>query len=136
LGGIAKGYIVDCLYGLLENALPGAEITINAGGDLRVGNASAGVEINIPGSSGQSRFSLELEGAKAVATSSCLGETVSSGIPSARYPQGAKFRFSSATVVASSCALSDALTKVALSGEVIDPSLAQVYVFDREGKIA
>jgi thiamine biosynthesis lipoprotein len=118
LGGIAKGYVVDRVFELLDS-MPGAEsVSVNAGGDLRVrGSALGEVEIRVPAVNGPGvayRMELPSSGG-AIATSSLLGEHVGVGHASARYAEPGTAA-ATTTVIAASCAVADALTKAACFG--------------------
>jgi FAD:protein FMN transferase len=110
LGGIAKGYAVDRAVAALRDAGVTAGI-VNAGGDLRVFGAEwTPVHVRDPADPVRTMALVEVRDA-AVATSADYfhGEYPSLVDPARRRarPFGA-----SITVVASTCALADALTKV------------------------
>jgi thiamine biosynthesis lipoprotein len=111
LGGIAKGYAVDCAVNIVDEKI---DITVNAGGDLRMRPwHDKGVSIRHP-ESPQSAFIETLMENCASATSagyySNLGSTIIS-----RDSQASLTRPNnkSVTVFAESCLTADALTKVA-----------------------
>jgi thiamine biosynthesis lipoprotein ApbE len=140
LGGIAKGAIVDFVFEHLQSLAPDAKITVNAGGDLR-SSESQSIEIRVPGrekndiaengareivqSAGheavhevERRFGLEIP-AGAIATSSVDAQGLEVGTASARYTNEHRGHAMSlgrrtASVVAQTCAVADAWTKVAL----------------------
>lgn len=121
LGGIAKGYAVDRAMEVLRDA--GLESgAVNAGGDLRVfGERAQPIHVRLP----EGGFALLGEVADAaLATSTTSGEPPL-GLPivdprSGRQPRGADL----IVVLADSCAIADALTKVvALLGPDANPLL-------------
>ncbi|MDR3606795.1 MAG: FAD:protein FMN transferase [Oligoflexia bacterium] len=139
LGGIAKGYIVDQVFERLRNSAPDAKILINAGGDLRCSHEER-IELRVPGEDGDGRYSLTIQNA-ALATSSLQGSLCSVGTASARYPQNTRTDAPalSASVVAKSCGIADAIAKVALLGDATramasDLEVGMIYLFDRQGK--
>jgi len=144
LGGIAKGAIVDRIFDHLKSLAPDAIITVNAGGDLRC-SESQSVEIRVPGKEGEQRFGVEiLHGA--IATSSVDSVSLDVGTGSARYSETNRGRASyrSASVVARTCVVADAWTKVALfSSEPTDGlkefgeefGVLAEYRFDNEGML-
>jgi thiamine biosynthesis lipoprotein len=108
LGGIAKGFAVDCAAHAMEAA--GAERGIvNAGGDLKfVGRADWTVLIPEPRTrAAAARLRLS---AGAVATSALRPGGLASHLP------GRRRRIASVTVIAPSAIDADALTKVVLAG--------------------
>jgi len=114
LGGIAKGYAVDCAV----RAMLGFDIDdvlVNAGGDMRhAGRAPAAVALREPGAPARVALRWHLDNA-ALAGSSAggLGLSAAPRIADRRAPSvlpaGA-----GASVLAPSCMLADALTKVVL----------------------
>ena len=115
LGGIAKGYAIDCAVDVLRGY---EEISgsVNAGGDLRVfGEKAVAVQIRNPNNPSQIGATAMLRDA-ALATSarypSSCGLTASGLI---LHPRTAALpcRLHSASVRAATCALADALTKAA-----------------------
>jgi thiamine biosynthesis lipoprotein ApbE len=145
LGGIAKGAIVDQVFDHLKSLAPEAKMTVNAGGDLRCSEAQS-VEIRVPGKEGEQRFGIEVSQG-AIATSSIDSVNLDVGIGSARYSETIRSRaiYRSASVVARTCIVADAWTKVALfSSEPTDGLqefgeefgvLAQ-YRFNNEGMLS
>ncbi|WP_298197387.1 FAD:protein FMN transferase [Desulfosporosinus sp.] len=75
LGGIAKGWAVDQIFGQLRHLSEQAEICVNAGGDLRLVNPSEGkpwfIKVENPLEKGENLLSLRLNDG-AVATSNVL----------------------------------------------------------------
>jgi thiamine biosynthesis lipoprotein len=128
LGGIAKGYAVDLAVRALVRA-GASRGSVNAGGDLRVfGDRSETVHIRHPGDLSASIPVLELRDA-AVATSATYftrrrvaGRLLSPIVhPLTHRPCRAR---SSVSVVAVTCVIADALTKVVLlAGEQAFPLL-------------
>lgn len=114
LGGIAKGYAVDCAV----RAMLGFDVDdvlVNAGGDMRhAGRAPAAVALREPGAPARVALRWHLDNA-ALAGSSAggLGLSAAPRIADRRAPSvlpaGA-----GASVLAPSCMLADALTKVVL----------------------
>jgi thiamine biosynthesis lipoprotein ApbE len=134
IGGLAKGYIVDRAFELLNRALPDSPLLINAGGDLR-GQGSHIVEIRIPGRSGEHRYSITLRDG-ALATTSLLGSSSETPSPDGR--RGGEFwraQTASAAVVATSCAYADGFTKVALFSNAGAPdSVRALFRFNEWGE--
>ena len=115
LGGIAKGYAVDRAIDILQRS-GATQACVNAGGDLRVFGARAEpVWLRLGQDSATLRAAVELENA-AVATSSSAdagscGPHVH-GVTRAPARSG-----TTVSVVAESCAVADALTKVVLAAD-------------------
>jgi thiamine biosynthesis lipoprotein len=140
LGGIAKGWAVDRA---IERALeldPGAKGYVEAGGDIRFfGEAQTRVALRVGSPPNVCLREIELSGAQMAVASSSPGMAQQYGeskttLQPGRWPEG-----SSVSVVASTCALADALTKVVLFGKPdvwrkIDGQ-ARVFVFDRNGEL-
>lgn len=123
LGGIAKGYALDCAAGVLEAA--GASATLNAGGDLRfVGDAPRVATIFGPlhavGSvSGKELRDLPLPALASSAPRVEIEDDTdefreSSHIVDSRTPGAYCEESFAVTVLAPDCATADALTKAAL----------------------
>ncbi len=145
LGGIAKGFAVDRAVDALLAA--GAESgCVNAGGDLRVfGDAPQTIHLRHPAHPGAMARSLALRGA-AVATSSDYfsrkrwrGDTVCALIDGrTRHPADVR---RSASVIAPTAALADALTKIVLfapppvSNELLARHKAACVLLDEAGGI-
>jgi len=134
LGGIAKGFAVDCAVAALREA--GATSgSVNAGGDLRLfGDASETVRVRLPSSP---LACVPLGRASNVAFATSAGY-FSNEVLDAR-TQKPLCGDSSITVRAPSCMVADALTKaVAALGP--PPALlgrfrAFAYLLDREGNL-
>lgn len=131
LGGIAKGYAIDCAVDALR-AHDGIAGTVNAGGDLRVfGRHEFSVQIRQPGRPSTIGATATLHEA-ALATSarypSSCGLSVSGVMihpVTASLPRGLR----SASVRAATCALADALAKaVYFMGENAGTALARFGV--------
>jgi thiamine biosynthesis lipoprotein len=130
LNGIAKGYAVDCATGALRDAGV-TRACVNAGGDLRVfGAATETVHVRTGGAQSVMLPLIEI-GDGAVASSAyggqrrrIRGRMVTPLIePRARLPS---MTTRTVTVVAPTCMIADALTKVvALKGERAEGVLAQ-----------
>lgn len=132
LGGIAKGYAVDCAVDALLAA--GAKVGIvNAGGDLRVFGALAQA-VHIRGASGGIMASLSLENA-ALASSANIGtRRVVRGRTRSPHigPRGTPVLIDrTISVMAPTCAIADAMTKVAMT----DPDLAEQLLAGQRGGI-
>lgn len=110
LGGIAKGYAVDCAVSALRDAGASAGI-VNAGGDLRVfGDHWQPIRVRLPASPGTVLHLFDVRDA-AVATSADYFQGTRRALVDPR--TGALRNFGeSVTVVAQSCMLADALTKI------------------------
>jgi thiamine biosynthesis lipoprotein len=132
LGGIAKGYAVDKA---IESVTTDAEVTINAGGDLRMTHwQGQTVAIRVPYSkSGESR-SIEMQAA-ALATSGYYFNDQQ--YVSLNGNQQQLLSECSVSVFADSCMIADSLTKVALlhqrANEVIKKHNATLVILDRNG---
>lgn len=106
LGGIAKGYAVDRAIATLRAAGIRAA-TVNAGGDLRVmGDTDQPIYVHIPGGGLLPVGSLRNG---AIATSSSLATVARGGAPHRRASAPDRRAYS---VVAPSCVVADALTKI------------------------
>lgn len=134
LGGIAKGFAVDCAAeAMLALGAPGG--VINAGGDLRVfGEAEEAIYLRDPGNPEQLHFAGQLrDGACATSATyysrrSEQGQEVSA-LVDPRTRQALQTR-RSYSIVAPRCAAADALTKVlALAGETTLPCFARYDAF-------
>ncbi len=118
LGGIAKGYAVDCA--LAAMALPEhAQASVNAGGDLRIaGPAPERVQLRAP-SDGQNVPVLEIENASLASSSGRDDLRVTGGGTVGPHVNGKTHRsvgtYSFVSVVAEDCMTADALTKVVLT---------------------
>lgn len=129
VGGIAKGYIVDSVVTMLEEAgvLSGA---VNAGGDLRAfGLLQLPVAVRAPAAPGQAERHIMLC-REAMATSGSYFSTqahrggVVSALLDARDGRPL-VSAASASVRAGRCAVADALTKVVLAtGDCLHPAIA------------
>ncbi|WP_411826414.1 FAD:protein FMN transferase [Luteolibacter sp. AS25] len=109
LGGIAKGYAVDCAQKVCD---PEMSVVINAGGDLTMSEwEGKSAAIRVPGSEGR-LVSIPMR-ASALATSAAYFSTDGMNPivnPSDGKPAGGDTSYS---VFAGSCMIADALTKVA-----------------------
>lgn len=120
LGGIAKGYAVDCAIHAMQAVMEegGADMAlVNAGGDMRhAGTEPVRVALREPGAPAHTALMWTLDNA-ALASSAVGGlapqpgaaPRIVSGNPGATLPASA-----GASVLAPSCMLADALTKVVL----------------------
>jgi thiamine biosynthesis lipoprotein len=132
LGGIAKGFAVDCAISALRRA-GAASGCVNAGGDLRLfGDAPQTVRVRLPGSP---RNCVPLVTARNMAFATSAGY-FNDEVLDAR-TQEPLCSGSSVTVGARSCMVADALTKaIAALGPL--PALlgrfgARAYLLDRDG---
>lgn len=106
LGGIAKGYAVDRAIASLR-ASGVRRAIVNAGGDLRViGEVDQPIHVQIPG---RGLLSAGLLRNGAIATSSSIATVVRSGAPQSPVSTADGRAYS---VVAPSCIVADALTKI------------------------
>ena len=115
LGGIAKGYAVDCAIEALQ-AAGAAQGWVNAGGDLRVFGA-----LDVP-----VRLRDECRGGTRP-----FGRLSDGAMATSRFGPGARSRHASGarghvTVIAPRCLWADALTKVMAAGDC-DPALLARY---------
>ncbi len=143
LNGIAKGYIADRVA--LEFKSLRRPARIDAGGDICFLNPPAGNQVQLRvGAPERPVMRTLMTQARAVATSQAAATALPGRSSQTRY--AAQFRAPltvqhTATVLASSCAVADALTKVALFGEPADIHRccerfqAQVLLFDAEGEL-
>jgi thiamine biosynthesis lipoprotein len=128
LGGIAKGFAVDCAIGVLkEGAIPAA--FVNAGGDLAAfGPEPYPIQIRDPRSPQRSLCEIEVRN-EALATSGTRFDPLhgsQADMPEIVDPrtQGPAYSLAGATVCASDCMIADALTKVVMiAGEAAGPLL-------------
>lgn len=132
LGGIAKGYAVDRAVDALLEA--GARVGIvNAGGDLRVFGHPAQT-VHIRGASGGILASLLLENAALASSANIDTRRVVRGrICTPHFaPRGKPVLIDrTISVMAPTCAIADAMTKVAMT----DPDLAELLLADQHGGI-
>jgi thiamine biosynthesis lipoprotein len=124
LGGIAKGYAVDCAIGALREAGAACGL-VNAGGDLRVfGAIEAPVALRAPDWSGV--IETRRVRGRALASSSNADRRRRGGARSPHVGRGRKPALSDelAVVEAPSAMLADALTKVVLADVDLARALA------------
>lgn len=130
LGGIAKGYAVDCAVDALRKAGAPCGI-VNAGGDLRVfGPTSHTVHIRC--GTGEIIAELLLQDCAIASTSNLMNRRKRKGAP--RTPHyGAEHQpvliDGTISVMASTCMIADAMTKVAMT----DPDLADALLREHGG---
>ncbi len=139
LGGIAKGYAVDQALAICRQAAPSLRAAlINAGGDLgRFGDASPQIHIRHPG---DAACLLDVDcGAFPAVASSAYDHNHPAHIAPAH--AGDAPCFAGVTVMASSCMIADALTKVVMldtGSEIAQQCLAHfkadAIVIDRSGQ--
>jgi thiamine biosynthesis lipoprotein len=118
LGGIAKGYAVDCALAAMALPEP-AQVSVNAGGDLRIaGPVPERVQLRAP-SDGQNVPVLEIENASLASSSGRDDLRLADGNAVGPHVNGKTHRsvgtHSFVSVVADRCMIADALTKVVLS---------------------
>ncbi|HTQ00266.1 MAG TPA: FAD:protein FMN transferase [Casimicrobiaceae bacterium] len=137
LGGIAKGYAVDCAVAALREAGASAGI-VNAGGDLRVFGDSHwhAVRVRHPAKPTLTRPLCELRNQALATSAAYFGETA----VDRRTRRTHRLRHS-VTVVAPTCAVADALTKVVALAPADAPRLlerynAQAIVLEANGEAA
>jgi len=134
LGGIAKGYAVDCAFSSMD---PEIQATVNAGGDLRMRPwRGISVAVRVPRACEPAENLVEVPmRASAIATSaSYFGEGRHPVIsPTTQLPI---HDVRSVSVFASSCMLADALTKVVFLARdctsVLDRLNAEAIVIDTD----
>lgn len=137
LGGIAKGYAVDCAVAAMDLSAE-AQISVNAGGDLRIaGPAAERVLLRAP-SDGQHVPVVELENASLASSSG--RDNLRNGL--GPHIDGRTHRsvgaHSFVSVVAPDCMTADALTKIVLArgGDAMDLLIrhnATAYFHDGAG---
>jgi FAD:protein FMN transferase len=126
LGGIAKGFAVDCAIATLR-AHGVREALVNAGGDMRVmGNTAQTIHIRCPGLDGRAVQAGLLRNA-AIATS----EAAATVVKQRGRQASSRHAHHAYSVVASNCLLADALTKV-----LVQTGDASAGYFSRFGAIA
>lgn len=128
LGGIAKGYAVDCAIAQLR-AAGVTQACVNAGGDLRVfGPISQTIHVRMPHAPTACVPALELVDG-AVASSAAYFEPSQSQAGAHRHgvSLAATDSACAAIVVAPRCMLADALTKVVLAEPTIASGMLQAY---------
>ncbi len=135
LGGIAKGYAVDCALAVIGH---GMDATVNAGGDLAMTHwQGRDVEIRTPGSGGRATVRKAMEN-RAIATSAAyyLGDQQVIIDPHDGCPFPGK---QSISIFSKSCMVADALTKVALlmpnPASVIRDFDATGFIISLEGEV-
>lgn len=121
LGGIAKGYAVDCALAVLrQQGVPAA--LVNAGGDLRAyGPAPWPIELRLPEAPTRTRRQPGLRGLhNAALASSVTGPQRADWVSTGRMRPGSPGRRwqapTACTVMAPDCVSADALTKWVLQG--------------------
>jgi thiamine biosynthesis lipoprotein len=132
LGGIAKGYAVDCAVDALRQA--GAPYGIvNAGGDLRVFGPFRHT-VHIRGGAGAVVAMLWLEDCAIASSSNLMNRRKRQGV--LRTPHiGTEHKpvliDGTISVMARTCMIADAMTKVAMT----DPDLADVLLGEHDGRV-
>jgi thiamine biosynthesis lipoprotein len=124
VGGIAKGYAVDCAIAALQQHGV-AHALINAGGDMRaVGDKAWPVDVR---HAQQNLIDVRMRSCQTLhqhALATSVAAPVNSEFVSVRRFQ--KHRWLSATVQAPDCMTADVLTKWALQSSLLCPQLRQV----------
>ncbi len=115
LGGIGKGFAVDRAFEALSRALEGAACWVNAGGDLRVQGMEVPVQLRDEVRGGVRPWMVLREGALATSYFGASARSLLAGAARARH----------VSVAASTCLISDALTKIVALSAVDDPLLAR-----------
>ena len=148
LGGIAKGYAVDCAVDSIRRLTAGMNVSgsISAGGDLRVwGEDDASVMIRVQRENSLSgsypmKMSHTAAATSSVRQSSDL-ETLSAAAH-VQMPSGDLLRETkTVTVFADRCVLADALTKIVLLGSAdmaarcLSSYQARALVFGSDGRL-
>jgi thiamine biosynthesis lipoprotein len=119
LSGVAKGFIVDCIFEELRRRAPEAYVFVNAGGDLRC-HGEEDIELRVPSLMDEKHFAIKnFNGA--LATSSIMGSLLKVGAPAAHYREFVsedlfENKPTTVTVGAKTCMSADAVTKVLLFG--------------------
>jgi len=132
LGGIAKGYAVDCAVAVLRDAGVGFGI-VNAGGDLRVfGPVATPIEVRVGGGALSAPFEVT-DCAVASSENTRLrrrvdGRTVT---PHLGVDRRSVIVDLAVTVIADTCVVADAMTKVA----AVDPDLADRLLARHRGYV-
>lgn len=137
LGGIAKGYIVDKVFALLETYQLDF-LRVSAGGDLRV-SAKESTDLYIRDPNSPSQHLKIGEGRDfACATSSDYFRKANLRDVGLYHPLigPTSFQDKSISVISDSCAISDALTKVVMLSEICPEELlskfkAQAFIYDK-----
>jgi FAD:protein FMN transferase len=132
LGGIAKGYAVDCAVAALESAGVMAGM-VNAGGDLRVfGDAALPIEVRMGHGALSAPFHVQ---DRAVASSENLHNRRSMKgrvtTPHIGRDGHAVVADQTVTVIASTCVIADAMTSVAM----VDPDMADRLLVPHGGYV-
>ena len=141
--GIAKGFAVDVLITHLSRALPSASGVVNAGGDLRFFNtAEASADIRLATDPPRLRRLDLIHSAIATSTLREALDTPESTTEYRRAPRPGLSPNSTVSVVADTCAVADALTKVGWFGKVAEVEAcarkfsAEILVFGDDGELS
>lgn len=141
LSGIAKGFVVDKIAAFLLSRLPGVSGVLNAGGDLVFLNTSAR-QAQVRLAHGTEARTLTIDD-NALATSA-LSESLHNQASSTVYPQTPRTGLNETNVVsviAPSCAIADALTKMgwfaseATALACAEKFSAKILILDASGAI-
>ena len=131
LGGIAKGYAVDRAFSICS-ALSGGSCLVNAGGDARVSDDLTGaVCLDVPDRDARQIPRVELSGGSIASSCGRPAARLYKGVMTGPHIDGVSRvaldprRFVS--VLAESCMIADALTKVVLATSDIVPGLLGHY---------
>ncbi len=130
LGGIAKGYAVDCAVAALQAAGVARGI-VNAGGDLRVfGEAAIPVEVRMSDGALSAPFTIQ-NCAVASSENARTRRAVNKQIVTPHIGRNNRLIVAdhTVTVIASTCVIADAMTKVAM----VDAALADRLLADHDG---
>ena len=132
LGGIAKGYAVDCAVAVLQaGGVPKG--IVNAGGDLRVfGNAAMPIEVRAAQGGYSSAFAVQ-NIAVASSENSRTRRTIQGHVTTPHIGRDNRPAIidETVTVTANACVIADAMTKVAM----VDPDLADRLLAAHGGQV-
>ena len=139
LSGIAKGYIVDRTENLISKMIPNAKGTVNAGGEIKcIGKQSLDCRVRVSMENGSLLYPI-VSPKSSIATSST---EFSFEREKSRTGYGVlASRFGTVTALSSSCAVADAMTKVALFGnqntvfDCMKYYQTDIIGFDNKGEI-
>ena len=132
LGGIAKGYAVDCAVAALKAAGMKNGI-VNAGGDLRVFGDTA-MPVSLRMSDGGYSAAFEAENCAVASSENRHTRRIVGGqgaTPHIGRNNRPIFVDHTVTVIASTCVIADAMTKVAM----VDPDLADQLLAAHDGQV-
>jgi thiamine biosynthesis lipoprotein len=119
LGGIAKGYAIDCAIRRMTDQMPG-QYTVNAGGDIRVsGPAKERIFLDVPPGADGAIPAFDLENGSIASSGGPAGVKKLNGRVVGPHIHGARRRATGTrnfvSVIAERCIIADALTKVVMA---------------------